>query len=316
MLNSLPKDTSFVNKELTFSVSTKGNFLKEDSEGWLSFDKNTPLESDTQFLSKADNFIGKDLTPLQKIAVQKLLLQNKELFGEKKGLTSLISHTIENSSVIFSKPRKLSMAEHNQADKLTATMLKDGVIQPSSSPYISPILMVMKRDGSIRFCVDYRRLNQVTKVCKYPLTNVSTCYDKLHNSFFFTSLDFQSAYWSVPMAEKDKEKTAFTVRSGKYEFNVMPFGLSNAVATFCHLMDKLFAAYQWEFVLCFIDDCLIFTKNDFNLHLSQLQKVFDKVKQANLRLNLEKCHFVQSEVPFLGHIVSRNGLKIDPKKNL
>ena len=108
--------------------STKGNFLKEDSEGWLSLDKHTPLESDTQFLSKADKFKGKDLTSSQKIAVQKLLLQNKELFGEKKGLTPLISHTIENSSVIFSKPRKLSMAEHDQTDKLTATMLKDGVI--------------------------------------------------------------------------------------------------------------------------------------------------------------------------------------------
>ena len=105
-----------------------------------------------------------------------------------------------------------------------------------------------------------------------------------------TCLDFQSTYWSVPMAEEDKEKTAFTVRSGKFEFNVMPFGLTNAVATFCHLMDKLFAAYQWEFVLCFIDDCLIFTKNDFSLHLSQIQKVFDKIKQANLRLKLEKCH--------------------------
>ena len=113
----------------------------------------------------------------------------------------------------------------------------------------------------------------------------------------------------ISQEEKDKEKTVFTVRSGKYEFNVMPFGLSNAVATFCHLMDKLFAAYQWEFVLFFIDNCLIFTKNDCNLHLSQLQKVFDKVKQANLRLKLEKCHLVQSEVPFLGHIVSRNGIK-------
>ena len=106
----MPKDTSFVNKELTFSESTKVNLLKEDSEGWLSLDKHTPLESDTQFLLKADNFIGKDLTSLQKIAVQKLLLQNKELFGENKGLTSLILHTIENSSIIFSKNTVLKLS--------------------------------------------------------------------------------------------------------------------------------------------------------------------------------------------------------------
>ena len=92
------------------------------------------------------------------------------------------------------------------------------------------------------------------------------------------------------MAEEDKEKTAFTLRSGKYEFNVMPFGLTNAVATFCALMDKLFSSYQWDFVLCFIDDCLIFTPNDFELHLSQFT--------ANMRLKLSKCHFAAAELPF------------------
>ena len=246
--------------------------------------------------------------------MQTLIFENKDLFGEKIGVTSLISHKIENSGVIFSKPCKLSMAEHDQADKLTESMLKDGVVRTSSSPYNSPILMVTKKDGSIRFCVDYRRLNKVTKTCKYPLTNVSACYDKLHDSFYFTSLDFQSAYWSIPMAEEDKEKTAFTVRSGKYEFNVMPFGLTNAVATFCHLMDKIFAAYQWQFVLCFIDDCLIFTPKNFKLHLHHIKLVFNKIRQANLKLKLSKCLFAQPEVPFLGHIVSRQGLKMDPKK--
>ena len=119
-------------------------------------------------------------------------------------------------------------------------MLKQGVIRESSSPYNSPIMMVTKKNGSIRFCVDYRQLNKVTKKSKYPLTNPYSCFEKLHASFYFTSLDLVSAYWSIPMTEEDKEKTAFTLRSGKYEFNVMPFGLTNAVATFCALMDKLF----------------------------------------------------------------------------
>ena len=107
------------------------------------------------------------------------------------------------------------MMEHEQADQLTAAMLKDGVVRPSSSPYNSPIMMVTKKDGSIRFCVDYRRLNKATKVCKYPLTNVSSCFDKLRDSYFFTSLDFQSAYWSVPMAEEDKEKNSLYCTFGK-----------------------------------------------------------------------------------------------------
>ena len=147
-------------------------------------------------------------------------------------------------------------------------MLKSNVIRESSSPYNSPILMVTKKDGSIRFCVDYRQLNKVTKKSKYPLTNPYSCFEKLSGSYYFTSLDLVSAYWSVPMAEEDKEKTTFTLRSGKYEFNVMPFGLTNAVATFCALMDKNVSSYQWDFVLCSINDCLIFTPNDFDLHLS------------------------------------------------
>jgi len=116
------------------------------------------------------------------------------------------------------------------------------------------------------------------------------------------------------MSEEDKEKTAFTLRSGKYEFNVMPFGLTNAVATFCALMDKLFSPFQWDFVLCFIDDCLIFTPNDFDLHLIQLHKVLSRLESANMRLKLSKCKFAVAELPFLGHIVGRFGLKMDPAK--
>ena len=179
-------------------------------------------------------------------------------------------------------------------------MLQQGIIRESSSPYNSPILMVTKKDGSIRFCVDYRQLNKVTKTCKYPLSNPYSCFEKLHNAYYFTSLDLVSAYWSIPMSEEDKEKTAFTLRSGKYEFNVMPFGLTNAVATFCALMDKLFSPFQWDFVLCFIDDCLIFTPNDFDLHLTQLHKVLSRLESANMCLKLSKCKFAVAELPFLG----------------
>ena len=126
----------------------------------------------------------------------------------------------------------LSPAENDQADKLCEEMLKDNVIRPSSSPYNSPIVMVQKKDGSTRFCIDYRKLNKDTKISKCPLTNPVFCFEKLHGSFYFTNLDLSLAYWSVPMHEESKEKTAFTVQSGKYKFNVMPIGLTNAVATF------------------------------------------------------------------------------------
>ena len=122
--------------------------------------------------------------------------------------------------------------------------------------------------------------------CKYPLTNPYSCFDELGKSFFFTSLDLASAYWSIPLAEDDKEKTAFTVRSGKYEFTVMPFGLTNAVATFCALMDLIFTGMQWSFVMCFVDDCLIYSVNDFDVHLQHIEAVFKKLEAANLSLKL------------------------------
>ena len=281
-------------------------------EHWLSNTKHQEISHQTlkQFFQPA---LSSDLSFSQKSKLESLLLSHSFLFQNKSGTTPLISHKIENSKTVFDKPRRLSQFEYEKAETLKNDMLQQGVIRESSSPYNSPILMVTKKDGSIRFCVDYRQLNKVTKTCKYPLSNPYSCFEKLHNAYYFTSLDLVSAYWSIPMSEEDKEKTAFTLRSGKYEFNVMPFGLTNAVATFCALMDKLFSPFQWDFVLCFIDDCLIFTPNDFDLHLTQLHKVLSRLESANMRLKLSKCKFAVAELPFLGHIIGRSGLKMDPQ---
>ena len=256
-------------------------------EHWLSNTKHQEISHQTlkQLFQPA---FSSDLSFSQKSKLEALLLSHSILFQNKSGTTPLISHKIENSKTVFVKPRRLSQFEYEKAETLKNDMLQQGVIRESSSPYNSPILMVTKKDGSIRFCVDYRQLNKVTKTCKYPLSNPYSCFEKLHNAYYFTSLDLVSAYWSIPMSEEDKEKTAFTLRSGKYEFNVMPFGLTNAVATFCALMDKLFSPFQWDFVLCFIDDCLIFTPNDFDLHLTQLHKVLSRLESANMRLKLSK----------------------------
>jgi hypothetical protein len=225
-----------------------------------------------------------------------------------------MEHQIENSEVVFCRPRRLSQIEYEQADKMVEEMLKDNIIRPSSSPFNAPIILVTKKDGTLRFCVDFRRLNKVTKTSKYPLTNPMSCFEKLNKAFYFTSLDLAAAYWTVPMAEEDKEKTAFTVRSGKYEFNVMPFGLTNAVATFCALMDKIFSGLQWDFLLCFLDDILIFSPEDFELHLKQLSQVLVRLKNANMRLKLSKCKICVPEVDYLGYTVGRFGLKMQVKK--
>ena len=150
--------------------------------------------------------LGKELTVIQKQKLQTLLLKYSILFQEKDSLTSLICHKIENSKTVFVKPRRLSQFEYEKAETLKNEMLEKGVIRESSSPYNSPILMVTKKDGSLRFCIDYRQLNTVTKHTKYPLTNPYSCFKKLHNGFYFTSLDLVSAYLTFLWQRKTRKK--------------------------------------------------------------------------------------------------------------
>jgi len=157
-------------------------------------------------LSQISNQISTELTPDQINKMKSVLLKHESLFGSFPTTTNLLVHRIEDSGISFSRPRRLSQIEYDQADKMVQEMLKDNIIRPSSNPYNSPIIMVTKKDGSLRFCVDFRKLNKVTKVSKYPLTNPISCFEKLNKAFYFTSLDLAAAYWTVPMAEEDKRK--------------------------------------------------------------------------------------------------------------
>mmetsp|Transcript_18225 Transcript_18225/g.23573 ORF Transcript_18225/g.23573 Transcript_18225/m.23573 type:complete len:1805 (-) Transcript_18225:1615-7029(-) len=291
--------------------------LTVDDEGWL---KRTPEEvvvSDDELMRQIAAQIHDDMDAVQRNRIVEMVMKYKPLLTAKPNRptrTPIIKHHVENDGISYVKPYRLSHTEYDMADTLVQEMLDNDIIRPSSSPYNAPIVLAAKKDGSVRFCIDFRGLNKVTKVSKYPLSNPQSCFDALGGAFYFTSLDLMAAYWSVELDEEDKEKTAFTVRSGKFEFNVMPFGLTNAVATFCALADHIFAGLQWSFCLCFIDDCLVFSPNDFDLHLKHVEQVLVRLQSANLKLKLRKCHFCGPEAPFLGHIVSRNGLRMDPKK--
>ena len=192
-------------------------------------------------------------------------------------------------------------------------MLENGVIRRSTSPWSSPIVLVQKRDGSWRFCIDFRRVNAVTHKDAYPLPRIDSTLDSLSGAQFFLTLDLASGYWQVEVAEEDKEKTAFSSPQGHFEFNVMPFGLTNAPATFQRLMECTLAGLTPEECLIYLDDVIVYSST-FDDHLERLKRVFQRLQQAGLRLKPEKCHFVQSEVHYLGHIVSRKGIQPDPRK--
>ena len=169
---------------------------------------------------------------------------------------------------------------------------------------------MQKKDGSLRFCVDYRKVNDVTRKDAYPLPRIDETLDTLSGSSWFTTLDLLSGYWQVEVAEEDWEKTAFCTREGLFHFNVMPFGLCNAPAMFQRLMDLLLAVLLWEACLVYIDDVIIMG-NDFQSLLCNISAVLSRLRDGGLKVKPSKCHFFKKEVHFLGHVVSNHGISTD-----
>ena len=186
------------------------------------------------------------------------------------------------------------------------------MIQPSNSPWSSPVVMVRKKDGSHRFCVDYRALNSITKADTYPLPRIDDLLDQLSGARYFSTVDLASGFWQVQMEPASREKTAFVTPHGLYEFLVMPFGLTNAPAVFQRLMQKVLNGLNPEggkqFVVAYLDDILIFSET-LQDHLTHLQKVINRLKSANLKLKPAKCMFMRKELEYFGHVIAAEGLK-------
>ena len=169
-----------------------------------------------------------------------------------------------------------------------------------------------KTDGTLRFCIDFRKLNDVTIKDAHPLPWIDDTLEALKCAKIFSTLDLKSRYWQVPIREEHKSKTAFRTSSGQlFEFNWLPFGLCNAPATFSQLMDNVLSRLSWEVCFYYLDDIIVFSK-DWEEHLQRLRMVLSCLREANLRLGHKKCTLAQSSVTFLGHLVSEDGLQPDP----
>ena len=259
--------------------------------------------------------VGDHISPGDKEQLLALLLEYADVFSVKSGdlgRTSMLQHRIDtgNSLPIHLPPRRLPQARREEARRLMQEMADAGVIEPSEGPWSSPVVLVRKKDGSIRFCVDYRKVNAVTRKDAYPLPRVDDTLDTLGGSTFFTTLDLASGYWQVEVAVEDRPKTAFTTPEGLYQFKVMPFGLCNAPATFQRLMDRVLGGLKWSSCLVYLDNVIVVGRT----YLCHVASVLRWLREAGLKLKPAKCNFCKQQVTFLGHVVSAQGIATDPSK--
>ncbi len=211
-------------------------------------------------------------------------------------------------------PARRMPTTKREEEKAIDEMRKHGVIEQSTSPWSSPIVLVRKKDGSMRFCVDYRKLNSITKKDSYPLPRIDDTPEALEGASWFSTLNLKSGYWQVQLSEEAKEKTAFSLPGmGHWQFKVMPVGLCNAPATFERLMEYVLAGLSWKVYLVYLDDIIVYGSS-FSSQIMNLRQVFQRLRWEGLKLSPKKCVLFQRQVTYLGYIVSEYGVKANPSK--
>ncbi|KAI3784130.1 hypothetical protein L1987_43223 [Smallanthus sonchifolius] len=220
---------------------------------------------------------------------------------------------VPDSQPVAKAPYRLAPVEMKELMAQLDELLEKGFIQPSISPWGAPVLFVKKKDSSMRMCIDYRELNKRTVKNKYPLPKIDDMFDQLQGASWFSKIDLRSGYHQLKVREEDIPKTAFRTRYGHFEFRVMSFGLTNALAAFMDLMNRVCRPMLDRSVIVFIDDILIYFKNEGD-HACHLKEVLEALKEEKLYAKFSKCPFWLREVQFLGHVINPNGIMVDPAK--
>ncbi len=246
--------------------------------------------------------------------LRKTLIEFQDVFAESEfdlgNFTALHHHIDTGDSPPIKLPlRKTPLHFLGDEEKLLDEMLRAEIIEPSTSSWAAAPVLVRKKNGKLRWCIDFRLCNQVTKPDVYPMPLMSDCIDALDGNVWFSKLDANSAYWQIPLAPESKEKTAFRTRQGLFQFNKLPFGLSNAPSTFCRAMNLVLRGMNWKTVLSFLDDICVLGRSSAD-HIKNLREVFQRFREFGLKLKPEKCELFQEEIEFLGRKVNAQGMTL------
>ncbi|MCG7876282.1 MAG: RNase H-like domain-containing protein [Candidatus Thiodiazotropha endolucinida] len=296
--------------------SEKGNFQKQPAIGQNS---NTPTELPEHLVPLFDRSTI-NLDTSQKTRLQQFLVRHQDIFSKNSsdiGHTTLIEHHIDvqNSKPVKKIPYRIPLAKRKVAEQEIEKMVEDGIIEKCpQSAWNAPVVMVTKPDNSIRFCCDFRGLNEVTVKDCQALPRIDDSLDALSGSKWWSCLDMKNGYWQVDIAEENRHLTAFSIPGGEqWQWRKLAFGLCNAPSTFTRLMQMVFSGLLWKVVILYLDDIICHSKT-FDEQFTNLEMVFERLRKANLKLNPKKCHLFQKEVTFLGHTINENGVGTSPDK--
>ena len=272
-------------------------------------------EWENEVIALEDLKVDPKLSPEEQTSVRNVLRRHSRLFRKAKGRTHLIEHRIEtgDAAPVNCTPYRVSHKEREVVREHVKSMLDSDVIEPSNSPWSSPVVLAPKADGSLRFCIDYRRVNAVVTKDVYPLPVMDDILTYLSGARYFSSIDLEWGFWQIPVAEEHRHKTAFVTTDGLFQFKRLPFGLHTSPPNFQRLMDRVLVGLKWEQCLCYLDDILVFA-NTLEEHNQRLDRVLQAVGDAGMTLNPRKCLFALDKVIYLGYEIDWQGIRPSSKK--